>query len=682
MPTSWGREMRVRRQSPVLWLCLVFLFFTGGILGFGWWLDGRSVASPVIAFASMAAAALAVLLAAVLQIVRLTMLKPAKRLAVEARAIIHGGQGRPIDWARYAALPELAEAVAELGKTLDGARGQVAEAVATATASTETEKARLAAILNDLHEGVVICNLKHQVVLYNQIALSLLQVVGEMGLGRPLSGLLALEPVVHILELLLHRSDGGPRTAPFITGTPGGRSLLEGRMSLVRAQSGVTGYVITFNDVTEQVSALAKRDGLLRELIERLRGPAERLAKGEGDLEALGGEVTQAFERATKGYRSLLAGWWPMSDIHTGYLFEFVIRRLADSGLKVNLTGLPLWIHGDGHSLVLAFEVLVRSIAKGTGAAEFDLAAEAEGGHVWVCISWRGRRVDDESLIDWQKAMILPAMGSMTVRDVMQHHTREDLVEEANGDVITLRLALPLGREGHDRAFASETLPPRPEFFDFNLLAQGQAGELRQVPLRDLTYVVFDTETTGLHPTQGDAIVSLAGVRIVNGRILTGETFSRVVHPGRSIPAESVKFHGITDAMVVDKPPLPVVLPQFKAYVADAVLVAHNAAFDLKFIRMREQECGVRFDNPVLDTMLLSSFLDGTTERQSLDAIAERYGVTVTDRHTALGDSLVTAAILLRLFDALEAKGIRTLDDAMTTLDMVMDLHNRTQALM
>jgi DNA polymerase-3 subunit epsilon len=223
----------------------------------------------------------------------------------------------------------------------------------------------------------------------------------------------------------------------------------------------------------------------------------------------------------------------------------------------------------------------------------------------------------------------------------------------------------------------AEKLPPRPEFFDFNLLAQAPAGELGQVSLRALTYVVFDTETTGLRPMQGDQVVSLAAVRVVNGRILTGETFNRIVNPGRPIPVESQKFHGITDEMVVTKPPLTVVLPQFKAYAADAVLVAHNAAFDLKFIRMREAECGVIFDNRVLDTMLLSAFVDGTPENQSLDAIADRYGITVTDRHTALGDSLVTAALLLRLIDGLEAKGITTLDQAVTTLNMTMELHNR-----
>jgi DNA polymerase-3 subunit epsilon len=578
-------------------------------------------------------------------------------------------------------LPALPEAINELAQKLGATRRQVHDAVAVATAGAENEMARLAAILNDLHEGVVVCNMKHQVVLYNQIALGLLHVTGEMGLGRTMFGLVAKEPVLHILDVLLHRPQDGLDNAPFITGTTDGRSLLQGRMSLVRAGGEITGYVITFNDVTDQVAALAKRDALLREVIESLRYPVERLNDPLADPAEATRDITLALERATKGHRSLVAGWWPMSDLHSADLFDFVIRRLENSGLKVTMTGLPVWLHGDSHSLVLALDALLRAVAKGTNAQAFDLAAEAEGGHGWICLAWEGTRVDDDSLIEWQKTRVSAALGGMTVRDVMLHHTREDLVEEAADGRVTLRIALSLGREGQDRVEVTEKLPPRPEFFDFNLLAQGGGGtELGSVRLRDLTYVVFDTETTGLRPAQGDQIVSIAGVRIVNGRILTGESFNRIVHPGRPIPPESIKFHGITDEMVIDKPPIAVVLPQFKAYAADAVLVAHNAAFDLKFIRMREQECAVSFDNPVLDTMLLSSYVDGTSEGQSLDDIADRYGIVVTDRHTALGDSLVTAAVLLRLIEALESKGIHTLDDALTTLNMTMELHNRALA--
>ncbi|HIJ62676.1 MAG TPA: PAS domain-containing protein [Rhodospirillaceae bacterium] len=672
-------------KSPLLWLSATFLVFVAGVAASGIYLYRISGDSETMAaVASVVAFTLGLACAAVLvgwQIVFFGVIKPARRLAVEVRAIVNGGDREQIDLRRYGTLPALPEAVNELAANLALARRQRSDAVDAATAQSEKEKARLAAILNDLHEGVVLCNLKNQVVLYNQVALGMLGVSGEMGLGRALSGLLVIEPVLHNLDILRHRPQGAPDNAPFVTSTPDGRRLLQGRMSLVRAQEQVSGYVITFNDVTDSVAALARRDAMLRETIDGLRDPVERMEGPDADAPAAMTEVKATFLRASRDYKSLLAGWWPMTDVNSAYLFNFVIRRLDDSGLKLTMTGLPLWLHGDSHSLILALEALIRRIAKGTGATEFDLSAEAESGHGWIGITWHGTRVDDETLIDWQRAKVSPALGGMTVRDVMVHHTREDLVEEASGGQVSLRIALYLGREGHDRAEPSDKLPPRPEFFDLNLLAQAPAGDLGQVALRDLTFVVFDTETTGLSPTQGDRIVSIAGVRIVNGRILTGETFNRIVNPGRWIPKESVRFHGITDDMVVDKPPITVVLPQFKAFVADAVLVAHNAAFDLKFIRMREAESGVSFGNTVLDTMLLSSFVDGTTDNQNLDAIAERYGIPVTDRHTALGDSLATAVVLLRLISALEAKGIRTLDEALEAVNMTMELHNRVQAL-
>lgn len=90
------------------------------------------------------------------------------------------------------------------------------------------------------------------------------------------------------------------------------------------------------------------------------------------------------------------------------------------------------------------------------------------------------------------------------------------------------------------------------------------------------------------------------------------------------------------------------------------MLVAHNAAFDMRFLQMKEATTGVVFQQPVVDTMLLSAVLNPAHEAHGLDAIAVRFGIPVKGRHSALGDAIVTAEILLRMIPLLEAKGIRT----------------------
>ena len=174
--------------------------------------------------------------------------------------------------------------------------------------------------------------------------------------------------------------------------------------------------------------------------------------------------------------------------------------------------------------------------------------------------------------------------------------------------------------------------------------------------LAGLTFVVFDTETTGLRPSDGDRIVQIAGVRIVDGAIRRDQIFEELVNPGRAIPPLSTTFHGITDAQVADKRAVGPVLEDFHAFCGDSVLVAHNAAFDMKFLERAQADGGPAFNQPVLDTLLLSEVLEPGAVAHDLDALAARHGVVLAeaDRHTALGDSLATAEVFLALLPLAE----------------------------
>ncbi|MCE8009480.1 exonuclease domain-containing protein [Aestuariivita sp.] len=205
---------------------------------------------------------------------------------------------------------------------------------------------------------------------------------------------------------------------------------------------------------------------------------------------------------------------------------------------------------------------------------------------------------------------------------------------------------------------------PRPLIYDFDLLNAETTPEIAARPLKEVCFVVFDSETTGLLPHK-DAVVQIGAVRVLNGRIIEGEVFDTLVDPGRPIPPASTQVHKVTDAMVAGAPEIPEAGRSFHSFCRDAVIVAHNAPFDMAFLHRDARAMGVTWDHPILDTVLVSAVLFGASETHTLDALAARLGVTIPEalRHTALGDARATAEVLCHMLPMLEARGLLTFGD-------------------
>jgi DNA polymerase III subunit epsilon len=163
--------------------------------------------------------------------------------------------------------------------------------------------------------------------------------------------------------------------------------------------------------------------------------------------------------------------------------------------------------------------------------------------------------------------------------------------------------------------------------------------------------IVLDTETTGLDPDAGDRIVEIGAVELLN-QMPTGRTFHRYINPQRDVPAEALAVHGLSAAFLADKPVFAAVAAEFAAFVGDARLVIHNAAFDMRFLNAElgwAGQAGFAWARAVDTLELARRRFPGAVN--SLDALCRRFGVDNSGRekHGALLDSELLAEVYLEL---------------------------------
>jgi len=628
------------------------------------------------------------------------------RLLEQTKVLLAAPQAAPMNHQGTTETQALAEVIFELAAQRDTLRADVASQIAQASLSVQQEKNRLAALMAELTQSVVVCNLDGRIILYNSrarlqfkalsVAPTLAGGAELVGIGRSIYAVFDRQLVAHALESIqqrLSRGAGSP-SAQFVTTTQAGQ-LLKVQMAPVRhvdaADHGteISGFVLMLDNVTRAFEEEHLRDQLLHGLTEgsrsslaNIQAAVEMLAYP--DLEApmrerfltvvreevhsMSARINTMTQQATQGLKAR----WPLEEMLGADVLLATQRRIeARNQRPVTLENrdASVWLKVDSFSLTQALDYLAMRLVDEFDVKFFRLRLQTSGNRAQLDLIWTGQVMSTETVMSWEMdSMRFGAESTpLTVRDVVERHGGEMWFErERVRHEAFFRFLLPLvSAQEQFEVLQSQNDEGRPEFYDFDLFqTTDQTSALEDRLLGDLTYTVFDTETTGLNPSEGDQIIQIGAARCVNGKLLKQESFEQLVNPGRLIPAATIPIHGITQEMVRGKPTITEVLPAFYAFAQDTVLVAHNAAFDMRFLQLQERNTGLKFDHPVLDTLLLSAVVHPNQESHRLEAIAERFNITVLGRHTALGDALVTAEVWLRLIPLLQAMGITTLRQA------------------
>jgi DNA polymerase-3 subunit epsilon len=594
-------------------------------------------------------------------------------------------------------LRKLGEAVNVFADAHAALSKQVQSRIEEANASVEEEKNRLAALMSELAQSVLVCNREGRILLYNPRAAQLLEGdaadpdAAPVGLGRSVFALLDKSQIVHALDKIGRRIEqqAAHPVAHFVTAR--GDQLLRAQMApVLDPQGAIGGFVLLLEDITRSIEADSRRNFLLQQLTEGTRASLANIRAAAETVQQYPDMDAERHQRFTAVIREeaeqlsarlddtlahdvqALTTQWPLEDMLAADLV-YALQRNFEVGLGV-AAGVqgdeePFWLSVDSHALVQALTHLMGRIASTFSTRAVTLELSGAGRFVRLSLCWSGPAMSPDLLRDWEEQPLTLGAGghAATLKQVLDRHGAEmwSQADRAAG-VNRLCLQLPAARPGR-AAVGRAVVPGRPVYYDFDLFSQpGQTPELDQRKLVDLTYTVFDTETTGLAPSEGDEIISIGAVRIVNGRLLKQECFDRLIQPRRPVRRESEKIHGISAQMLVGQPGIEQVLPLFRRFAEDTVLVAHNAAFDMRFLQIARTQTGVEFDHPVLDTLMLSALANPgqPDDEHRLEQIAARLGIPVIGRHTALGDAIVTGEVFLKLIPLLAERGIHTLKQA------------------
>lgn len=609
-----------------------------------------------------------------------------ERLASDMRARAHAGVEEELDAAPARYLGDLAPAAAAMTGALTETKSDVETTISTRTEQLQAESKRLTALLSDVQVGLLLVSPEHQLVFYNAPAVRLFADTGRPRLDRSVFDLVRDGPVRQTYARLL-ASEGRETDTELLVSTKGGGRSLGAHMRLVSGALGMgetPGYVLTLRDLTADLDVHIERDRLLSDAVARVRAPSAMLrplldlrseqpdtADIDAQIAAEADRLVTEIQKIARSYDETVTTWWPMQDVRAADLVDGMRAYMADEGPTVESLPPDLTLRCDGYAMTNLLALLAREVEAQGLANTLSVVIEPDPPGAIITLNWRGAPMPLDALDAMLERPVEDVSNAQTGRELLDRHGTDIWPEHDSEGGAWMTLPIHEAREAAPDPARKAHLAERPTVYDFTLLTRADHAAVDDTPLRDLTYVVFDTETTGLEPNNGDEIVQIAAVRLVKAKLVEGEVIDMYVDPERPIPAASTKVHGVTEEMVRGAPTIREAGAYFHRFCNKAVLVAHNAPFDLAFFHRHGPSIGAKFDHPVLDTVLLSAILFGQSTEHTLDALAERFGVTIPEevRHTAYGDTVATADVFLKMLPMLEAQGMMTYGDVLAAME-------------
>jgi DNA polymerase-3 subunit epsilon len=442
------------------------------------------------------------------------------RLADATRVLVGDATAPERPASGNASARALSAAINGLAQQRRALQQDMARLVAEASRNVAEQRDQLGALMAELDQSVVVCNLDGRILLYNERARQLFRRLSRaptggaelIGLGRSIHGVIDRALIAHALETVEQRIASGAASASgrFVTSTPAGH-LLRVNLAPVRPAAGETaaptGYVLLLDDITDDYEMHTRRDRQLLEHIEAGRASLATMQVAldvldDPDLDAPGrdqfgkvvrDEVTALGARlasyATTTSQDLMTRW-PLQDMRGADLLDAARRRIeADHGQPVTIeeTDSSLWLSIDSFALIQALSFLAGHLVTLSARPELRLRLAVSGGRACLDLAWSAQHASPDALRSLQNEPMQTGAGlPLTVRDIAERHGGEFWIEhDRAGGLSFFRFLLPL-------ATSQPAQPPapagsRPEYYDFDLFAGGEPlGDLDDRPLAEV----------------------------------------------------------------------------------------------------------------------------------------------------------------------------------------------------